>query len=656
MRRGKIRRIAALILAVIMISVPTLTAFALKAGDAIVEADETSELPDKEKEWNSDADIRLGGKNVHTSYSMGDDDIDPYEGEDEQEDLLKASFMMPLFAAKGALLGAGSDSDGFDYSKNKTYVEMIMEVTRVTKLNPFVTVSMIIQEQGRTATTPMVTGEGKNGKYKGIYNFTNYQAYATKEMGAQERGLWWASGAGEEKPDKGRPWDSPERAIFRGMGIYTANYLEMGQETFYYKKFNTNPASWEKGHWMSGNTFVPAHQYMTNLTGGMTEGQMVGKVYIENKLDDNKLTFYIPVYKGMPENPGTPYEKNDDKDLAAQKIEKDFKGCPGYTERLLLLHEKHPNWIFEKIETPASYNNTDTSWDSIVNGESAKGQNVIQKNGSWVDATKEEAEYYLDPRNFLKDESCVYQFLYQGYNPGTDTYMNANNVTKMVAGTFLGDKVKRYESSGGDDDSDDDNSGDDDSGSGGGSGSGGSGSGGGGTGGGGSGGGGTGGGGGGGGGSAGPGKDAEKGPDNGAPAYSPRWQKRADGKWFITRTNGEIVTNAWLCDDVISSNGKKVWYLLQADGTMLTAGLVQDKTGNFYSMEMDPHNQHYGMLRYKSGYYDCGGQQIYLELEENNVSSLGAIRNADAIEKLKSIYGLTIYPIGNETATYTSNL
>ena len=143
--------------------------------------------------------------------------------------------------------------------------------------------------------------------------------------------------------------------------------------------------------------------------------------------------------------------------------------------------------------------------------------------------------------------------------------------------------------------------------------------------------------------------------NNGAPAYSPRWQKRADGKWFITRTNGQIVTNAWLCDDVVPSNGKKVWYLIQADGTMLVAGLVQDNTGNFYSMEMDPNNQYYGMLRYKSGLYYCNGQLIYLELEENNTSSLGAIKNADAIAKLKAIYGLTTYPIGNENAVYTSN-
>ncbi|MDO4938570.1 MAG: InlB B-repeat-containing protein [Lachnospiraceae bacterium] len=140
-----------------------------------------------------------------------------------------------------------------------------------------------------------------------------------------------------------------------------------------------------------------------------------------------------------------------------------------------------------------------------------------------------------------------------------------------------------------------------------------------------------------------------------APAYSPRWQIRADGKWFITRTNGQMVINAWLCDDVIPSNGKYVWYLIQADGAMLVAGLVRDNTGNYYSMEMDPHNQHFGMLRYKSGYYSCNGQVIYLELEENNISSLGAIKNPATVEKLKQIYGETYYPIDNSSAVYTSN-
>ena len=86
---------------------------------------------------------------------------------------------------------------------------------------------------------------------------------------------------------------------------------------------------------------------------------------------------------------------------------------------------------------------------------------------------------------------------------------------------------------------------------------------------------------------------------------------------------------------------------------MVTAGLVQDKTGNFYSLET-VHNNTYGMLRHKDGYYDCSGQQVYLKFSQKQDGSFGAVINSDGLEKLKAIYGVTKYDIGNENAVYTS--
>lgn len=86
----------------------------------------------------------------------------------------------------------------------------------------------------------------------------------------------------------------------------------------------------------------------------------------------------------------------------------------------------------------------------------------------------------------------------------------------------------------------------------------------------------------------------------------------------------------------MATNGKDVWYLLDAGGNMLTAGLVQDGTGNFYSLETS-HNGYYGMLRYKSGTYDG----VSLQLESQHNGSFAAIKNADGIEALKTKYGVT---------------
>ena len=136
--------------------------------------------------------------------------------------------------------------------------------------------------------------------------------------------------------------------------------------------------------------------------------------------------------------------------------------------------------------------------------------------------------------------------------------------------------------------------------------------------------------------------------------YSPNWFRDEQGVWRIKNSAGQIVTNAWLCDDVIKANGKDVWYLLGQDGAMVSVGLVQDNTGNFYSLETE-HNGYFGMLRYKNGTYNCNGQQVYLTFNQEHNGSFGAVTNAEGLEKLKAIYGVTQYGIGNENAAYTSS-
>ena len=122
--------------------------------------------------------------------------------------------------------------------------------------------------------------------------------------------------------------------------------------------------------------------------------------------------------------------------------------------------------------------------------------------------------------------------------------------------------------------------------------------------------------------------------------------------WRIKNSKGEIVKNAWLCDDAVAANGQNVWYLLGSDGAMLAAGLVQDATGNFYSLETN-HDGYFGMLRYTDGYYNCNGQQVYPKFSKNHDGTFGAVTNPDGIEKLKAIYGVTKYGIGNENAVHT---
>ena len=134
-----------------------------------------------------------------------------------------------------------------------------------------------------------------------------------------------------------------------------------------------------------------------------------------------------------------------------------------------------------------------------------------------------------------------------------------------------------------------------------------------------------------------------------ASTFSKYWFQDEVGNWKVRDPKGNIVTNAWLCDDAVEANGKDVWYLLDGTGNMITAGLVQDGTGNLYSLETN-HNGYFGMLRYNSGNYDG----INLVLDSQHNGSFAKILNADGLEALKAKYGIILVTINNNNCVYTS--
>ena len=135
-----------------------------------------------------------------------------------------------------------------------------------------------------------------------------------------------------------------------------------------------------------------------------------------------------------------------------------------------------------------------------------------------------------------------------------------------------------------------------------------------------------------------------------ASSFSEFWFQDSNGTWKVQDNNGNIVKNAWLCDDAVGSNGQDIWYLIDSNGNMVSAGLVQDQTGNIYSLETS-HNGYYGMLRYKSGAYDG----VYLDLESSHGGSFAKIKNQEGVDGLQAIYGLTQVNIDNSNCVYTSS-
>lgn len=129
----------------------------------------------------------------------------------------------------------------------------------------------------------------------------------------------------------------------------------------------------------------------------------------------------------------------------------DQEGFPeSYRESLRLLHEKYPNWIFKSYKTGLD-------WSGVIDAESEVGVNLLPNTrsvewkslaegayswktdtftvfdgSSWVTASREAIEYYMDPRNFL-DEASVFQFEVLTYNPSFQTREGVEKILKNTA-------------------------------------------------------------------------------------------------------------------------------------------------------------------------------------------------------------------------------
>lgn len=178
----------------------------------------------------------------------------------------------------GAVSGTGIVSNGVTVTI--PYAYLIYEAATTAGMNPYVLAAMILQEQGKDGHGGSIQGTS------GYYNYLNIGAYASGNMTAVERGLWYAAQSGNYN----RPWNTPEKAIVGGAMWYADNYLKVGQNTLYLKRFNVT----------ASNTFK--HQYMTNIQGACEEGKNLSQAY-STTLKSTALTFYIPIYSNMPETP-----------------------------------------------------------------------------------------------------------------------------------------------------------------------------------------------------------------------------------------------------------------------------------------------------------------------------------------------------------------
>ena len=160
---------------------------------------------------------------------------------------------------------------------NAASINAIMIASTQHTVSPFHIASRILQEQGNDGSGIM---NGYRYKNTIIYNLFNINVSGNKSQQGYENG---ADFAYNEK------WFTREQSIIGGTKFLREKYINLGQNTLYFQKFNVVQA---------GNLYN--HQYMQNIRAANDEGNRMYNTYVAKSLLNANFEFCIPIYENMP--------------------------------------------------------------------------------------------------------------------------------------------------------------------------------------------------------------------------------------------------------------------------------------------------------------------------------------------------------------------
>lgn len=175
-----------------------------------------------------------------------------------------------------------SDHD-LTYNENGyTYISGLLLAGERSGVSPYHLASRILQEQGYSGYGNSISGTQSG--YWGYYNYYNIGAYASGGLTAVQNGLRYAS-----RTDSAtlRPWNTRMKSIIGGAIYLGKSYINKGQNTLYYEKFDMTGAG---------------HQYMTNVLAPRSESVKSSQGYSDSNRENIAFVFRIPVYENMPES------------------------------------------------------------------------------------------------------------------------------------------------------------------------------------------------------------------------------------------------------------------------------------------------------------------------------------------------------------------
>ena len=163
---------------------------------------------------------------------------------------------------------------------SETYSEMIVRLSKKYNISPTHVASRIRQENSGN----VVDGALINGDH-GVYNFFNIGAVPGSDgNSAVTNGLNYAKNNG---------WTTPEKSIEAGIAVLVKNYIQYGQDTIYFQKFDVN-----NPYGNASSLF--AFQYMTNIMAPFNESKSAYNGYVKADMINSAFEFHIPVYNNMP--------------------------------------------------------------------------------------------------------------------------------------------------------------------------------------------------------------------------------------------------------------------------------------------------------------------------------------------------------------------
>ncbi len=184
-------------------------------------------------------------------------------------------------------------------TSDPNYVQFLYDAGAEAGISPYFLTSRIIQEMGREGKSKLATGSLEG--YEGYFNYYNIGSTPNPsvENGAIINGARYAQWG--RLPDEKEitaeelalllPWTSEELAIRGGALWIASSYVDIGQDTLYFQKFDV----------IDNEDGVYMHQYAQNISMAYSEGIRYYKAYQSQDMLDSSFVFIIPIYDNMPD-------------------------------------------------------------------------------------------------------------------------------------------------------------------------------------------------------------------------------------------------------------------------------------------------------------------------------------------------------------------